>query len=351
MSMSFSTELLFFAVYALGGWLLETGYASVRQRRFVNRGFMFGCFCPIYGFGALLIIHAAEWTEGRISDPSVRGVVLICVSAVLVTWLEYITGLIMDKVFQRRWWDYSGNQWNLGGYVCVEYSLLWGGIAYLLTAFLHPAVSGVLASAPAGIITAAAWCVLVYFITDAAISICVEWFRCQSAVRSPFRYTDAEEYSACVADLLAHEQVQRMDRFIQHGRTTCLKHSQAVSLLSYRICRTCRLDYRSAARGGLLHDLFLYDWHDSAAGGRWHGFTHPKVALRNAEDILSLNRIERDIIVKHMWPLTPAVPRFRESWVVCLADKIIACHEIIEGIGGQEHDCNLKKGDAPPFHR
>ncbi|MGN7760920.1 putative ABC transporter permease [Paenibacillus sp. 22594] len=343
MSTGFSTELLFFAVYALGGWLLETIYAGVRQQHFVNRGFMFGCFCPIYGFGALLIIHVAEWTGARIEDPFVRMMALICVSALLVTWLEYFTGLILDKVFQRRWWDYSGNQWNIGGYVCVEYSLLWGLIAYLLTEFLHPAVTRMLALAPAGIITAAAWCVLVYFILDAAISISVEWFRCQSAARPALRHSNAEEYSACVEDLLPHEQVQRMDMFIQHGRTTCLKHSQAVSFLSYRICRKCKLDYRSAARGGLLHDLFLYDWHDPAAGGRWHGFTHPRVALRNAEDIFALNKIERDIIAKHMWPLTPAVPRFRESWVVCLADKIVTCHEFIEGVMGRHEHWNSGK--------
>ncbi|WP_405157310.1 hypothetical protein [Paenibacillus sp. FSL K6-0108] len=92
----------------------------------------------------------------------------------------------------------------------------------------------------------------------------------------------------------------------------------------------------------MLHDLFLYDWHDPAPGGRGHSFTHPKAALRNAEDISSLNRIERDIIVKHMWPLTPAVPRFRESWAVCFADKIVTCHEFMEGVMGRHE--HWKKG-------
>nr|WP_052091887.1 putative ABC transporter permease [Paenibacillus sp. FSL H7-0357] len=75
-------------------------------------------FCPIYGFGVLLILYVAKGTEARIEDPFIRMMALICVSALLVTWLEYVTGLILDKVLQRKWWDYSGNQWNLGGYVC-----------------------------------------------------------------------------------------------------------------------------------------------------------------------------------------------------------------------------------------
>lgn len=328
MSTDFSTKLLFFAVYALCGWLLETVYASVKQQQFVNRGFMFGCFCPIYGFGALLILNVAEWTEARFEEPFVRVIALICVSAVLVTLLEYVTGLALDKVFQRKWWDYSGNKWNLGGYVCAGYSLLWGFIACLLTELIHPAVLRMLALATDRIIMTAAWCVLVYFILDVVLSISVEWCRFWSSKKHSY----AEEYHNCVADLLAHEQVQRMDLFIQHGRTTCLKHCQAVSFLSYRICRKCKLDYRSAARGGLLHDLFLYDWHDPAARGSWHGLTHPKVALRNAQSSFSLNEIEMDIIVKHMWPLTPALPRFMESWVVCFSDKVITYFEFVEGI-------------------
>lgn len=98
----------------------------------------------------------------------------------------------------------------------------------------------------------------------------------------------------------------------QHGRlfsarrTTCLRHSINVSYLSYLFCKKHGLDARAAARGGLLHDLFLYDWHfyRRRKGERLHGFEHPKKALANASAMFSLTWKEREIILRHMWPLT-----------------------------------------------
>lgn len=87
-----------------------------------------------------------------------------------------------------------------------------------------------------------------------------------------------EEYLALVRDILENEQVRSMDGYFQHGHTTCLRHSIHVSYLSYLFCKKHGLDARAAARGGLLHDLFLYDWHfyRRRKGERLHGFEHPK---------------------------------------------------------------------------
>ena len=140
-------------------------------------------------------------------------------------------------------------------------------------------------------------------------------------------YKDVEEYKTCVVGLLEHEAVCSMKDYIQHSDISCFEHSLTVSYYSYCICKNWGLDYRSAARGGLLHDLFLYDWHTTKTEGL-HGFTHPYTALKNASNLFNLNAREKDIIVKHMWPLTVKLPKFKESFVVTMVDKWCAVMEI-----------------------
>lgn len=144
------------------------------------------------------------------------------------------------------------------------------------------------------------------------------------------KFKSYTEYTNCVDDLLQSEIANSMNCCIQHGSVTCLEHSISVSYYSYMLCRLLHLDYRSAARGGLLHDLFLYNWHKSKQTGGMHSFTHPYMALSNANKYFLLNKIEKDIIVKHMWPLTIKFPRYRESYVVSFVDKYCAVLEAVK---------------------
>lgn len=142
---------------------------------------------------------------------------------------------------------------------------------------------------------------------------------------------DDAVYISLVQDILENPTFQRLADYPQHGHTSCLSHSIAVSYLSYLACKQRGWDATAAARGGLLHDLFLYDWHEhyQQTGNRFHGLTHPKVALENAEKEFELNDLERDIIVKHMWPLTPVPPRYKEAYVVLYYDKICSTKETL----------------------
>ena len=142
---------------------------------------------------------------------------------------------------------------------------------------------------------------------------------------------DIDLYRECVDDLIENKTVNLMSAFIQHSDITCLDHCIAVSYYSYRLCRSLGLDSRSAARGGLLHDLFLYDWHLSSPEHGLHAFVHPSIALKNAS-IFNLNDTEKDIIKKHMWPLTIIPPCHSESFVVSLVDKYCAFLETV-GLG------------------
>ena len=147
--------------------------------------------------------------------------------------------------------------------------------------------------------------------------------------------TEHEEYMDCVRDILCHPVFQSMDQYIQHGTTTCKTHCIQVSYLGYKLCKQLGGNWRSAARAGLLHDLFLYDWHVPDRSHKWHGLIHAKIALENARRYFSLNPKECDMIRKHMFPLNLALPRYKETVVIVLVDKYCSLTETLAYWGMQ----------------
>ena len=140
---------------------------------------------------------------------------------------------------------------------------------------------------------------------------------------------DDPAYLCLVEDLLDHPAVREMARYPQHGSTSCLEHCVHVSYLSYLFCAKHGLNTRAAARAGLLHDLFLYYWHTyrPGKGERPHGFEHPRKALENAQRYFSLCPVERDCILRHMFPLTLTPPKYREGYVLMWIDKYCSLME------------------------
>ena len=132
-------------------------------------------------------------------------------------------------------------------------------------------------------------------------------------------------------DILASPGLRLQRRHRQHGKVSVLQHSLSVALMCLKLSRALRLpvDERALVRGALLHDYFLYDWHEKDASHRWHGFTHPAKALANASRDFPLSPTERDMIAHHMFPLLPSPPRSRESALLCLADKLCALEETL----------------------
>jgi Predicted HD superfamily hydrolase len=133
------------------------------------------------------------------------------------------------------------------------------------------------------------------------------------------------------AELLESNKFRNLEKYMQHGRITCFKHSIGVALLSLMLVRFLKIkcDERALVRGALLHDYFLYDWHEKGASHGLHGFTHAKAALSNADRDFVLNDIEREIIKKHMWPLNLTMPMCREAWVVNLVDTYCSLLETV----------------------
>lgn len=136
--------VLYFFVYGFLGWCTEVAFAACKEKRFVNRGFLNGPICPIYGIGVGVVV--------QFLSPYKENLVLLYVtSVVLVTTLEWLTGFILEKIFHNKWWDYSNMPLNLNGYVCLLFSLIWGVACVIIVDFIHPVVQKGLSWIPVSI--------------------------------------------------------------------------------------------------------------------------------------------------------------------------------------------------------
>ncbi len=138
-----------------------------------------------------------------------------------------------------------------------------------------------------------------------------------------------KEFLSCVEDLLKTKEVLELDNFVQHMNTSRLQHSINVAYYSFLWAKKRGLDYKSVARAGLLHDLYLYDWRENKTSEH-HAFRHPKEALKNASSITILSPIEEDAIVNHMWPLSKNKPKYAESRILSHVDKYCAIIEVAD---------------------
>lgn len=132
------------------------------------------------------------------------------------------------------------------------------------------------------------------------------------------------------SDILDSSRMILEKSFIQHGNTSVFSHSVMVTKMCLKIVDKFKIDVSisSLVRGALLHDYFLYDWHTSS--NHFHGFTHGKTAMNNAIKDFNVNEVEKNMILCHMFPLTLRIPKYKESFILCIADKICAIKEFIE---------------------
>ena len=152
------------------------------------------------------------------------------------------------------------------------------------------------------------------------------------AILSKKELTEQSEYYACVRDLLNSRGVQQLREHTHHIGTSRFQHSLNVSYYNYCLCRFFKLDARAAARAGLLHDLFFYDrkTHEKIRNG--HCAEHANIALYNASMLYPLSELESDMILNHMWPMTPHLPRHPETFMITIVDKFCATMELSEHI-------------------
>lgn len=122
-----------FIIYAFIGWCTEVSYAALDTGKFVNRGFLNGAYCPIYGCGVVIVV--------AILTPIKENLFILFVGSVLLTTvLEFMTGYILEKVFHNKWWDYSDKPFNVKGYICLKFSIYWGLACTFIMKVIHPMI-------------------------------------------------------------------------------------------------------------------------------------------------------------------------------------------------------------------
>lgn len=151
--------VMWFLTYSMMGWLVESVYMSICNRKLTNRGFVRGPFCPIYGFGALTVfILLRPYSDNNI--------LLFVLGSLCATTLEYITALVMKKVFGQIWWDYNEKPFNYKGIICLESSIAWGFYTVFLFMFLQNMVAGIVALIPVRVGRVVGNIILVLYIMD-----------------------------------------------------------------------------------------------------------------------------------------------------------------------------------------
>lgn len=156
----------YFIVYAFLGWVCEDIYCGIGKRKFINRGFLYGPYCPIYGFGALLVIYPLLMV-------SKHPIVVFIFGMVLTSILEYITSFVMEKLFATRWWDYSTYPFNINGRICLQNSLLFGLMALVVVYGLHPIVSRFVERIPLGFLVIFLIMFTIFFVIDIVNTVIV----------------------------------------------------------------------------------------------------------------------------------------------------------------------------------
>ena len=148
--MNLVAMLFYFLIYSFLGWVVEVAYHAVTMGKVVNRGFLNGPVCPVYGVGVTLVLLTI-WALGNRDIETSNPLVLFVIGIVLATGAELVAGFLLDKLFHARWWDYSNEKFNLNGYICLSFSIIWGlAIAFVLRV-IQPVIAHLVSLIPLNI--------------------------------------------------------------------------------------------------------------------------------------------------------------------------------------------------------
>lgn len=159
----FYTYFLLFIIYSIIGWILELLFSIVELKRIVNRGFLIGPYCPIYGAGCLLLVILLS---SYADDP----IVLFALSVLICSVLEYVTSWLMEKIFKLRWWDYSNMRFNINGRICLETMVPFGIVGVIVVKYVNPFLLNLLGKLSFNSLSIIAIITMSLFIIDVFIS-------------------------------------------------------------------------------------------------------------------------------------------------------------------------------------
>lgn len=159
-----SELLTYFIIYSFLGWIMESIFRSIIEKKVINTGFLIGPICPIYGFGACIMFLFL----GNLKD---NIILLFLISCTLLTLWEYIVGVLLEKIFNTKYWDYSDHKFNFQGRICLTNSIYWGILGILFIKFIHPFVQNMLGKIDSKLLNFIIMIASITFIVDIIVSI------------------------------------------------------------------------------------------------------------------------------------------------------------------------------------
>ena len=298
---------------------------------------------------------------------------IFAVGFVVSMVLEYPTSWALEELFHARWWDYSRLPLNINGRTSVPTSIAFGGAAILLMEVLMPIMDKMVGRLSDTLINFLALLFVAILSVDVTLTISaltdfqnrvaaidqgfqtkmtnivdqifngenklyqkavqrIAIFKLSERRLKISRQLREKRFEELLKDYYNSEIVQEMNDYIQHGATTTFEHCENVAWVSYLINQKLHLnaDEKELIEAALLHDLFLYDWHDGDPARKTHGFDHPEIASENAAKHFNISKKQQDAIRSHMWPLNiTKIPKSKEALIICIADKYCALIETI----------------------
>ena len=208
---------LLFMIYAVIGWFVEVTAMFLHKHRFINRGFLIGPYCPVYGYGALCMTLLLTKYQDDIF-------VLFGMSVLVCSILEYITSYIMEKLFKARWWDYSKKKFNLNGRICLSNAIMFGIGGVFIIFFVNPIILGFLYNNPKQILNIVTLILLVTYLIDNILSFKIIYSFKQTA--RTITHDSTEEISAKVRENMeeiTNKAKVDMDLILQKINRTCME--------------------------------------------------------------------------------------------------------------------------------
>lgn len=156
--------ITYFIIYSFLGWVMESIFRSICERKLINTGFLRGPFCPIYGFGATIMFLFLDRFENKL-------ILLFCIAIIILTVWEYIVGVLLETLFHTKYWDYSDHKFNFQGRICLTNSICWGILGVLFVKYIHPFIQEVIAKIDINLINYIMAVLFTVFVVDMVTSI------------------------------------------------------------------------------------------------------------------------------------------------------------------------------------
>lgn len=217
----------YFIVYSFFGWICETIYCSILDEQYVNRGFLLGPFCPIYGAGALIVIIFLS--------PVAENIIILFISAMFFTSiLEYITGVLLEAIFNLKWWDYSSYKFNIKGRVCLLNSILFGILSVVTIKFINPIVVEMIKYISLSTIILICNFLIIYFLIDTIITFYRVLELSGKLKEMNMLFEEIRERSEVYKDILQHN-LSRFDGLIEQESEKVIRAKEQISKLKFKL--------------------------------------------------------------------------------------------------------------------